>query len=107
MRRPIWNDLALVSLPYQVGSDARLSGLIYECPSPLHAIIIPTLQVAYTTGIISAGLQVVTEILYPPKLCDVSPASISEWLSFIYHDEACTFACIMPGRRSIARSLQS
>lgn len=34
MRRPIWNDLALVSLPYQVGSNARLSGLIHECQSP-------------------------------------------------------------------------
>jgi hypothetical protein len=97
MRRSIWNDLALVSLPYQVGADARLSGLIHECQSPLHAII-PTLQVAYTTGIFSAGLQVVTEILYPPKLCDVSPASISEWLSFIHHDEACTFGCILPSR---------
>ncbi|KAH8666891.1 hypothetical protein BX600DRAFT_511780 [Xylariales sp. PMI_506] len=71
MRQLIWNDLALVSVPYQL--DRRLRGLIHEC------------------------FLVASQTLYPPRFCLSDNSMMSTWIQFVFQDEAylhCSLAVV-------------
>lgn len=87
MGMPIWHDLVLVSMPYQLSRKHR--GLIHKCQ--LHTERYFTHQGCslWSADMHLAGHQIIRQVLYPPKFCTLTDGIVSTWMQYVFEDDAC------------------